>query len=1482
MPTREELQNRRVNNRDIELPNEGAELRGKSPIIYDKSISQLPVADDGGTPSTFRTYTDPYSVPPFGEEIEREILFRTQVTGLRAPTNLDLIVFRLYDARQQGSDARELRLNIKETPYVTYENGQLKIDALGIVGAEYDLKVGNYRLEVHGYRDYIYADPNVEDGTYVVDDLQSKPFGDFDVNALPFNEVEFGNLTIEEISTSRKEIRVSAQGRFGGAFEDFYRSTSPKILLSKYWLDKANGTVYYGSGDKNADLAFSSPEEYAQHRADLGYPSQRPDGSIDWSGIQEWDNGIWGPPQHLEQDRGIWPCTIKPLSPLGGVISLVSTNWLYDEFATTNSQDKSIKKDTVIFRLTTPLPTGINVGAKIELLRSLFIPFEIPVTLNLNTIIDPTGPFLRGPNLKLRVEEQKGTETDLKSFNDLIGTDTDIQNRLLDKYISGSDSIDINLDYRKFENFIHFSSAAQRLNNFKYKLTEIETYQSKSAEVSQSLFGLSDAGVTGSATYEAHYLENQLAISDIISNFDDYEKYLYYTSHSAETVFGNDGEEIINSATWPKRNSIQSKGSFTLYSVTSSQAEVWYNTQYASASLWDENNSSMLRNVVPLHVKTDDDNAEWLTLYDMTGQHFDQLYNQIRHFENINRRDEDLYTGVSKDILYDVAKSFGWTLQSGFSTSDLWKTVLGTDETGSYQTGEDSNQVFVKQDSYSHEDIEKQTWKRIINNLPYLMKTKGTVRGVQSLLATYGIPTTILNVEEFGGPNKTRLDTKRSIEKFNYALKASGSAQFNVSHYKIDTSDTPFLSTGGTDRWPNMYEFRYNTQTTQSQHLLSSYAGSFNTNGWFPKFALILEHSHSAAGTDSPDAIAAGSASVYAKYGRLQLQISKSNGTIVSHSTDYAPLYDNDWWNISLGAKDSTVVGQANTFEVRYAKVPEHTDKLTHTGSVTVELDSTYANSWNANQTLYFLGSGSRGSTTGSFSASVWPATASVQEFRSWAEYINDDAFHQHAFAPTSIVGNTVQMAYNDLILRYPFGTDLLTDVNLGGASTVDLHASGSIPRPDTVKGLVDSGLGGTALINKIIAGTNNNWPNTSNTIDQYEPVRETYYVNVPNTVGPRGSSNKIRIEENTLRGDLLSNVQSFEVSPYDSNPLDTEELTVTLSPADQIDTDISMQFGGFDLHEYIGDPRDKYKTEYTSLRDTKNLYFKKFSSAYNVWAFMKLLKSMNKGLFTQIESMLPERADKVVGIEVRPNLLERIKIPSPMSMSQETMYLTASIAATSRTSGSWLDAVTGDANSSQVYENSQYSHLTAPIDIGVRSSQQGLTGKNRFILGSEYIGVSFTEATMSAQQTYISSSTILSGGDEYKFVPTFNRYRRPTADLSPTDQKPVGSSAKALSSIYPKSTDVAPQYFSSPAQRRLIIDGSRMTGPGFNQPSTQTIDGGPVAGFILTNPNSLYVADPSDLPPSLDNSPTSYPTTAVDPAGAPVSLIVTGTQDRN
>jgi hypothetical protein len=52
------------------------------------------------------------------------------------------------------------------------------------------------------------------------------------------------------------------------------------------------------------------------------------------------------------------------------------------------------------------------------------------------------------------------------------------------------------------------------------------------------------------------------------------------------------------------------------------------------------------------------------------------------------------------------------------------------------------------------EDIEKGTYKRLYHNLPMLLKKKGTTVGIQDLITTYGIPSTILRVAEFGGKDK--------------------------------------------------------------------------------------------------------------------------------------------------------------------------------------------------------------------------------------------------------------------------------------------------------------------------------------------------------------------------------------------------------------------------------------------------------------------------------------------------------------------------------------------------------------------------------------------------------------------------------------------------------------------------------------------------------------------------------------------------------
>ena len=176
----------------------------------------------------------------------------------------------------------------------------------------------------------------------------------------------------------------------------------------------------------------------------------------------------------------------------------------------------------------------------------------------------------------------------------------------------------------------------------------------------------------------------------VISGFDGYEKYLYYESHSIETnTYGT-----FPAATWPKHTATKP---YTQIHTTGSEAVAWYTSQLESASLHDDTNISILRNTIPLHILQDANSDSYVLFVDMIGQHFDTLYSYISQITATTDRDESIYTGMSKDLIYDTAKSFGWNLQSGFDTSKLWEYALGTDETGSYNSGT----IYVNQESYS-------------------------------------------------------------------------------------------------------------------------------------------------------------------------------------------------------------------------------------------------------------------------------------------------------------------------------------------------------------------------------------------------------------------------------------------------------------------------------------------------------------------------------------------------------------------------------------------------------------------------------------------------------------------------------------------------------------------------------------------------------------------------------------------------------------
>ena len=76
---------------------------------------------------------------------------------------------------------------------------------------------------------------------------------------------------------------------------------------------------------------------------------------------------------------------------------------------------------------------------------------------------------------------------EFKSYDDLVTSDNRLKKEIEDKFL-GETPTDLNIDYSQYENFINFSSAQVRLENFKKKIEEIEKYTHFSSSLVVFLF----------------------------------------------------------------------------------------------------------------------------------------------------------------------------------------------------------------------------------------------------------------------------------------------------------------------------------------------------------------------------------------------------------------------------------------------------------------------------------------------------------------------------------------------------------------------------------------------------------------------------------------------------------------------------------------------------------------------------------------------------------------------------------------------------------------------------------------------------------------------------------------------------------------------------------------------------------------------------------------------------------------------------------
>lgn len=401
----------------------------------------------------------------------------------------------------------------------------------------------------------------------------------------------------------------------------------------------------------------------------------------------------------------------------------------------------------LLVKLYDPLPD--EFGAKDTLWICDKVADSVIYTIDTEIVEDPTADenTLRGPNNRIKVRELVGQTTPYYSYSSLFSSTVSSSLQQLLSYYQDK-SIEINVDYSNFGNFIHFSSATERLNNFVYKLGLIEQYQAEVAET-EDFTSMSPGTLTIVSQSNALAQQN---IDNIINKFDTYEYYLYYASESFA---------------WPKSTSTKP---YQLYSVTSSEALSWLGDEFTvpnaftssilySASLYDNRNADRLANAIPQYLLEDANNEPYVTFMDMIGQHFDNVWLYYKDLSNRYSSFNSPNLGLSKDIVADALRGFGFNLYTNTSVSDnLYYTLFGMNQDGSLlpPTGSEliTNYVTSSIDTLGPKQLDAEIYKRLYHNLTYLLKTRGTQRGVKALIASYGIPEDILDVNEFGGNSR--------------------------------------------------------------------------------------------------------------------------------------------------------------------------------------------------------------------------------------------------------------------------------------------------------------------------------------------------------------------------------------------------------------------------------------------------------------------------------------------------------------------------------------------------------------------------------------------------------------------------------------------------------------------------------------------------------------------------------------------------------
>ena len=906
-------------------------------------------------------------------------------------------------------------------------------------------------------------------------------------------------------------------------------------------------------------------------------------------------------------------------------------------------ENENTPTPSILVKLYEPLSSDFDIKSLVWIVTNVNEPEAYRVDFPQEDFDFIGKTFMSGPNFNIPIKDQVNNSSQNLSENDILSNPPSSSYNQLQNIISSS-AININVDYSNFNNFVHFSSAETRLENFQYKLGLLESYSASLSDLN---------GVTGSQGSKT-ILNNK--ITNLISNFDGYEYYLYYTS---------------GSKAWPKTTSLPP---YDLAKINSSEALTWigstnesnsnYGGQLLSASNYDNANPDELKKSIPEYLREDPQNKPYDLFVDMVAQYYDNVWLYTKDITQKYNADNRLDFGISKDLVADAIKDFGLKLyQNNFSNSELYTAFLGITPSGSLfpfpeiykstpvPTGFEfvNTLISASNDVISMDDTNKSLYKRIYHNIPYLLKSKGTLAGLRALITSYGIPDTILKISEFGGKDKVNAnDWDLYFNNFNYTYNTNGTNYISTP-WEINPNFQISPETS-----PGTVEFRFKTDGIPGSRVSQSLWATGNNK------ALVLEYTGS--GLTSSSLYNGSIPDPYREYGTLKYISDPGTSNEVSCSV-YLPFFDGGWWSIMIrnngfSNPSDYIITEPYIFDFILSEDEKYIVKESSNSSSEENLkniDLFAANKiYNGNDgtSLGYIASSSinnsnvssswvSGSTsTFGRTISSLPShlafSGSIQEIRYYNVALGTTSFKDYVMNPLSFEGNGINSAPDQLVFRAALGSEL------------DIVTTSSIHPKVT---------GSWTTIPSFSSSSNYSF----NISPNYSPNTEYFFLDQPAAGIKNRTTDKIRNENDTIpSGNVLSPIRSLaQTTEASASYTDNiNYLEVAFSPQNQINDDIIGQMGHFNIGDYIGDPAQRFSGNvYPDLNTLSEEYFKKYIKQYDLTDFVRLIKFFDNSLFKMIKDFTPVRTSLASGLVIKQHLLERNKYPQPSVSFENTQY---------------------------------------------------------------------------------------------------------------------------------------------------------------------------------------------------------------------------------